>query len=349
MRFYSTGNGVIRRSFVFACVIVAITFGSSVVAERKLGKVNRFAADMAEGGNWREAQYRWAALERDHPDNPRLLGNLAVAAEAVGERDKAFDYYERALVGDLADPRLLRNFEEFSGFWSRTLEDETGEAFKARLAGIRLPKPRGRKKANAQRVEVGLPVPPRLKLEGTESILVISFLTDEMMFLDVNREIVRYLRSELRKNTRLSVLEITPAPAVPEQTIEDLIANDGFWKFVAREFDADIVVSGQIGYMREDVSGFREVDRTNPNTGQKVRRTEFVDQEEFGFGLDLLFMNGKDGSLLIRDKVRRKIRYTGSQNDPITAFYEMSESMTGDILSIVNTQRRPSARFIFRD
>ncbi len=353
MGLYSTGIGVTRRPFVRAWVLATLLMallGAPAVAGGKLGKLNAFAADMAKGGNWREAQYRWASLEAEHPDNPRLLGNLAVAAEALGKRDDALGYYERALAADeQVDPRLLRNAEAVASFWRRTLGEDDDSEFKTRVLALPSPPPSPKTKAKALRVEVGLPVPPRLKLDGSESILVISFLTDEMLFMDINREIVRYMRSEFRKNTRFDILQITPAPSVPEQTLDDLAANDGFWRFVADEFDADIVISGRIGYGREDVSGFREVDRTNPTTGQKVRRTEFVEQEEFGFALDLLFMNGRDGSLMLRDQFRRKIRYNGSQNDPITAFYEVTDSLTGDVLAIVNTRRLPSARYIFRN
>lgn len=337
-----------RRLLVVAILVGGLLPLSSVLAGGKMGKVNQFAINMARGGNWREAQYRWSSIETKYPGNPRLLCNLAVAAEAMGQRDVALDYYARALTIDGTDPRLVRNFEEFSSFWSHILEGDEAEAFKARLKEVQMAEPSKGKTAKVQRVEVGLPVPPRLKLDGTESILVISFLTDEMMFLDVNREINRFVRSELRKHSRLQILEITPAPSVPEQTLDDLIANDGFWKFVADEFDADIVISGKIGYLREDVSGFRNIDRTHPATGQKVRRSEFVEQEEFDFALDLLFMDGHDGSLLYRDQFHRKIRYTGGQNDPITAFYELSDSMASDILAIVNTQRRPSSRFVFK-
>ena len=44
----------------------------------------------------------------------------------------------------------------------------------------------------------------------------------------------------------------------------------------------------------------RSVDYTSPATGQKVRRTQFVEQEEFIYSFDLLFFDGATGELLFR-------------------------------------------------
>src|ERR1700741_4010286 len=56
-----------------------------------------FAADMARKGSWREARFRWEALARSRPDDPRVLNNLAVAQEVLGEPELARDTYAKAL------------------------------------------------------------------------------------------------------------------------------------------------------------------------------------------------------------------------------------------------------------
>ena len=68
--------------------------------------------------------------------------------------------------------------------------------------------------------------------------------------LDTNRELVRYLRAEFRKGSDLEILPITPPPAVPEQSLEDLIANREFWLHLGREYGADLIVSGVMVYDR---------------------------------------------------------------------------------------------------
>ena len=83
-------------------------------------------------------------------------------------------------------------------------------------------------------------------------------------------------------------------------------------------------------------------------TGQKVRRSQFVEQERFTYVLDLIFMDGSTGSLRYRDRLQRSAVFPGSQNDPITAFFELSESLREDLLSIIRPRLLQDVRIIFR-
>ena len=58
--------------------------GKGRITEGNIKDTLRFASGMAKDGNWREAQYRWQLVLDRQPDNPRVLNNLAVAAEALG-------------------------------------------------------------------------------------------------------------------------------------------------------------------------------------------------------------------------------------------------------------------------
>ena len=191
-------------------------------------------------------------------------------------------------------------------------------------------------------------MPPRLELDGAETALVASFLSAESAFIDVNRELVRFVRNKLAKSS-LDVLPVTPAPAIPEQTLEDLIANAEFWRYLGREYDADLIVSGAILYGRRDASGFVDVDRISETTGQKVRTTEFVEQEKFSYGLDVIFMDGTTGDLRFRDRLQRSAVYRGSQNDPISAFFQLSESLSPDLMAIVSPRSHTDPRIVFKN
>jgi hypothetical protein len=147
----------------------------------------------------------------------------------------------------------------------------------------------------------------------------------------------------------LDILPVTPAPAVPEQTLEDLIANAEFWRYLGREYGADLIVSGAILYGRRDASGFVDVDRISQTTGQKVRTTEFVEQEKFSYGLDVIFMDGNSGALRFRDRLQRSAVYRGSQNDPISAFFQLSESLAPDLMAIVKSRSREDPRIVFKN
>lgn len=338
-----------RASAAVAIVCVLLAAGLLPTPAGKMGTKETliFAADMARDGNWREALYRWKQISDKDPDNPRLLNNLAVASEALGQIDEARLYYARAGALSHGDDRIQSNRQRFLRFMQMTNadveqqdEEETAPTFTTDDE-----KP---KKAKIARVNISLPVPPRLDTAGMESVLIASFLADETTFLDVNRELTRFMRSEFRKRTSLEVREVVPAPAIPEQSVEDLLANADFWKRLAREHNADLIVSGLVSYDRQDVSGFRDVDVVDPRTGQKVRETRFVEAEEFSYSLEVFFMDGASGSLLFRDRMRQGAVFPGSQNDPFTAFYELTQTMADDVLGVVTSRIRMEDRVIFK-
>ncbi len=298
-----------------------------------------FAAEMALKGNWREAMFRWRKAEGADPDNPMILNNLAVALEIRGKTEEAGAYYSRLspIAGKI--PGIAYNIREFNRFWEQKIEVQaTGKKESRKPAGTR----------RSVAAEVPLPVAPRLDVSGMDNILVASFLIQETDLLDINREIVRFLRSEFRRNTDLVPLDVTPAPPIPEQTLEALAANRKFWQHLGNRHGADLIVSGRVFYDRRESSGYAEVDMVSPATGHKVRQTRFVEQEDFDYSVELLFVNGSTGELLFQDAVKRKMRFQGLNNDPITAFHQLSETIVGDVLSIVSPRRRIETRIIYK-
>jgi hypothetical protein len=303
----------------------------------------RFAARMAKEGNWREAVYRWEQAADDASDDPRILNNLAVSMEVLGDAQRAGDYYRDALTADPRNPAIRQNFIQFRRAWASTLGEESDDG----IPGLDDQLPRKAKAKKSATVAVPIPVAPRVDVEGMKTFLVASFQTVEIELLDTNREMVRFVRREIAKYSGLEPIQPSPPPAIPEQNLEDLIANDEFWRHLGREYQADLVVSGVFGYDRLDASGFEEVDVISGTTGQKVRKTRFVEKEEFRYKVTVLFIDGRTGELLFRDDLKRGVMFQGTGNDPVTAFYQISELIGGDIVSVVAPRRRIESRIIF--
>jgi hypothetical protein len=274
---------------------------------------------------------------------------LAVSAEVLGNSDEARDLYARAAAIAGSDPHVEDNRRRFEYFWRRLNPDAPdGPDGPLPSSATALSSSADSKKTKTTRVPVAIPVPPRLALEGDETLLVTSFRTRDTNMLDTSRELVRYLRSEFRKNSELDVLPVVPPPAIPEQTIEDLLANREFWNYLHRNHGADIIVSGLMNFDREDVSSFQDVDIVSPRTGQKIREPQFVEQEEFTYELDIFFIQGDTGELLFRDRLDRSVIFRGLSNDPIGAFYAMSDAIAADVLAVVSTRIREDTRVIFK-
>lgn len=326
--------------------------GPTVGAQETYLEIMRFAADMAKRGNWREAKFRWEQAARLEPDNPKVLNNLGVALEALGDAAAARASYDRASALMRGNTVIGTNRVRADRFWSQVRQAGDGDVPTYDRRGLIPGDPeevgKKKKKGKSFKVSVALPVPARLDLGDRKTLLVASFRTDESHLLDINRELVRFIRSEYRKHTDLEIVPIAPPPAVPEQTLADMIANQEFWRFLGGEYGADVIVSGVMKYDRRDSSGFKDVDVISPATGQKVRRSQFVEQERFSYELDIIFMDGKTGQLLFQDRVQRSAVFRGTQNDPISAFYELSESIAPDVLAILKPRTRQDVRFVFK-
>ena len=109
-----------------------------------------------------------------------------------------------------------------------------------------------------------------------------------------------------------------------------------------------MIVSGAVRFSKRDASGFENIDIVSESTGQKVRQTVFVEQEEFTLELNTLYFRGADGTLLFRDRVQRHDIFRGKANDPISAFYELGNSIADDVLSVVAWRTRTDRRLLFK-
>ena len=76
-----------------------------------------FGVEMAKRGLWSEALFRFKQADRANPGNPRILNNMAVAYEALGNFEQALDYYQSAIKSDPANKELKRNYSRFVEFY----------------------------------------------------------------------------------------------------------------------------------------------------------------------------------------------------------------------------------------
>lgn len=333
-----------RHSLVASLVALGCA-ASSFAGEADVSELLHFGTQMAKSGNWREAKFRWEQALRQDAGDARILNNLAIAEEALGSPDRARDLFRQAAAAGGADSRIRDNQTRSALFWGRA-----SDADNAPPQAPPGPPPEWRKKRGRDVVEVpvSLPLPPRLKLDDAKTVLVASFLVNDSDLINVNRELVRFLRSEFRKHTAFDIQNVTPPPEVPEQTLEDMAKNAEFFRWLGHEHKSDVVVTGAMQYTRRDASGFEDVDLVSEVTGQKIRQSRFVEQEEFTFELDVLYFRGADGSLLFRDRLRRQAIFRGSANDPISAFYELGNSIAGDVISVIASRVRVDQRLLFK-
>ncbi len=209
--------------------------------------------------------------------------------------------------------------------------------------------PLGALTAGTVQVQVSLPVPERVDMTGIDSILVTrAVLLNDNPKVDMNKETVGLLRRELRKRTRLHVLDVE-APPLPEQPLDELARNPEFWKDLAAKYGADMVLTGSLKYEITDRSSFVTEDIISPVTGQRIRRTRFADREGFQVVFHVYFLRGRDGVLLYDDEFSEDTTVDGKGNDPLTVLFTMFEHIESDMFGIIASKQKVESRTLFTD
>jgi Flp pilus assembly protein TadD len=94
-----------------------------------------FGVEMARRGLWSEALFRFRQAEQLNPGDPKILNNIAVSYEALGQFERALDYYQKAVEADPTNRDSRRNYSRFVEFYrafrpddqrDASLEDESG-------------------------------------------------------------------------------------------------------------------------------------------------------------------------------------------------------------------------------
>lgn len=324
---------------LLACVTLAARESSS---KEEL----KFGVEAAQRGLWREAVFRWEKIVKAETANGRLRNNLGVAYESLGRLDRALEEYREAhrLLPESREVRSnLHELEEFCR-GARTCGGEIPQAEES-PAEV----PRDKRSKEAVRVTLEQSIPARLDLEGLKLVLVTRFRVEsEVPEINLDKEIVTLLRRELRKRTRLEILDVEP-PALPEQPFAELLANTGFWRSLADQHGADLILSGTAGFSVSDRSGFVQQDEISPLTGQRVRRSRFVEREGFALDLRLLFLRGATGAVLYEDHFTGENTFAGRAGDRLTTVYALFEQFEQDILGIVATRTKTAQRYLFTE
>ena len=203
--------------------------------------------------------------------------------------------------------------------------------------------------AGTVQVHVILPLPERIDMTGIDTLLVTRLvLLNDNPKVDLNREFTGLLKREFRKQTSLKVLDVEPPP-LPEQSLEELVANSAFWKDMGEKYGADLILTGSLGYEITDRSGFVQEDFISPVTGQRLRRTRFADREGFEMKLRLYFLRGRTGKLVYDDKFIEDTTVDGKSNDPLTVLFGMFDHIEADVLGIVSRKQKTETRTLFTD
>ena len=202
--------------------------------------------------------------------------------------------------------------------------------------------------AGTVEVQVKLPTPQKIDTTGMSRLLVGGFRANDHPSVDVDREVNRSLRDLLKKNTRFEIIEADSLP-LPEQSIEEAIRNTAYWKRLGARFNADIIVGGTVDFSSRDQSGFMQEDVISELTGQRMRRSRWVERESFKLDLGLYFFRGSSGELLYEDHFTEEAAFDGKSNDDLSVLNDLFERLGESVLGILTPRTRVETRYLFTE
>ena len=202
--------------------------------------------------------------------------------------------------------------------------------------------------AGTVEVQVMLPAPQKVDTTGMKRLLVGGFRAGDHPEVDLPREMNALLRSLFQKHTGFEVIDADPPP-LPEQPIEEAMRNSEYWKRLATRFNADLIVAGTVDFNASDQSGFVQEDVISELTGQRLRRSRWVERESFKLDLGLFFVRGASGDILYDDDLVEEMMFDGKLNDDLTVLHQVFDRVSEGVLGIVTTRPRVEMRHLFTE
>ncbi len=200
----------------------------------------------------------------------------------------------------------------------------------------------------AVEVRIELPSPARIDTTGIKRILVGGFRVSDHPTVDLGREVNRLLRDMLGKDTDFEIINAEPLP-LPEQPVEEAVRNTAYWKRLGTRFNADLILGGTFEFEERDESGFVQEDIISELTGQRYRRSRWVEREAFKMDMGLYMFRGTSGELVFEDHFAEGNTFPGKGNDALSVLHDLMERIRENVVGIVMPRTRLETRYLLTE
>lgn len=200
----------------------------------------------------------------------------------------------------------------------------------------------------AVEVSIELPTPARMDTTGIKRVLVGGFRASDHPTLDLGKEVNRLLRDMLSKDTHFEIINAEPLP-LPEQPVEEAVRNAAYWKRLGTRFNADLILGGTFDFSQRDESGFVQEDIISELTGQRYRRSRWVEREAFGMEMGLYMFRGLSGDLVFEDHFTEGNTFPGKGTDPLSVLHDLMDRVRDNVVGIVMPRTRVETRYLLTE
>lgn len=226
-------------------------------------------------------------------------------------------------------------------------------------------------------VEIPIETPLQSKIDVSRfrRVLVAGFATEPgASDIELSSETSRLLQNQLRSVSRLQVLEPDRPPLhdaldrVKSSLAEDdrwtkasreqfrleadKILTDGeYWRKLGEEYQNPLIVTGRVSFEEQSRSGFQADERVvrDPTTSRArlVRGNRFLERKAFTLSADFVFVDGKTGETLHKEKFSEEILYSEDQKvSPLSSYFELMDRLLPNFLGVIAPQKIRGTRIL---
>jgi len=235
-------------------------------------------------------------------------------------------------------------------------------------------------------IAIETPIRPKLDITPFQRVLVAGFVGGGSDDVDANMETVRVLRSQLRSNSGMRVIEADVLPlaeivarqlkqgapdeppndvAPPEGQLPERIrdekdldaydqvfANVAYWKQLGEEFQNPLIVTGTVLFVPHSRSGFvQREEEVYDAFGRRAVRPVRTYRERKGFILrpKFIFIDGRTGTQVYSETFREEILYDAQQNTPaLSSYFELMDRVVPGFLGALASQKIRGSRILLK-
>ena len=225
------------------------------------------------------------------------------------------------------------------------------------------------------------PIRPKLDVSAFERILVAGFIAGGTEDVDGNLETTRLLRSQLRNNSELRVIDSDVLPLIevasesratrdtpfegedpsePVAILEDedlepyehVFADVEYWKRIGEEFQQPLIVTGTVMFAPQARAGIVQRDReVYDSLGRRsvVPVRTYMERKGFVLKPRFVFIDGRTGTVLYSETFREEILYNANQVSPaLSSYFELMDRLLPSFLSTLSTQTIRGTRVLLQ-
>lgn len=226
-------------------------------------------------------------------------------------------------------------------------------------------------------IGVDIPIQSKIDVSAFREVLIAGFIGGGSDAIDPNTETARLLRSQLRNQSELDVIDAdvlslvdearrrgdAPAPGAADgvaiqteadlEAFEPILEDQAFWQDIGEQYDGPLIITGTVLFTEVSRTGVAARPRSfvDQTTGREVFEEvrEVMDQHGFAITPTFVFIDGRTGEQLYSESFYEETLYASTQNTPaLSSYFELMDRVLPGFLNTLSSQRIRGSRVLLK-